>query len=398
MSNTLLTLGHIAREALVVLENNTVFAKYVNREYDDLFAKTGAKIGDTANLRKPIRVTVADGAGLQLQNAEETSTPIKLDKHKHVGLQFAQTDLLLSIDDFSKRFIQPSVAALANRIDLDGLALYKKLYNVVGAPGTVPNASSTYLSAGVTLDNGAAPQDEQRYLVVTSQMHATLAAAEQTLFNDREEISRQYRKGRIGEAHGFKWYMDQNCATHTNGTWAVAGTVNGAGQTGSNLVTAGWTTAALVEGDTFLIDGVYGVNPQSYMNHGAQQRFRVTAPCTDTAGAMTIPIEPAIITSGPFQTVNASPGHGATITMLGASGAVSPQGIAFHRDAMALVMADLPEPIGGAHFERVVSKKLGISMLLTRQFDITNYRNICRLDVLYGWAVIRPELACRVAS
>lgn len=400
MSNTLLTLGHIARECLVVLENNTVFAKYVSREYDDVFAKTGAKIGDTANLRKPIRPIVSDGQELQLQDAEETSTPVRLDSHKHIGMSFSNVDLLLSIDDFRKRFIEPQIAALANKIDNDGLKLYKRVYNTVGTPGSVPNASSTYLAGGVRLDDGAAPQDENRYMVVSSQMHATLAAAEQTLFHPGDEIGRQYRKGRIGTAHGFQWYMDQNVATHRVGTWAGNPQVNGASQTGASLITDGWTsgTTSLVEGDVFTIGGVYSVNPQSRESTGQLQQFVVTAPASDATGNMTLAISPPIVTSGQMQTVDAAPADNATITLFGASGTITKQGLGFHRDAFALVMADLPAPDDGTKFERVVSKSTGIAMLLTRQFDIRSYRNICRLDVLYGWACIRPELAVRVCS
>lgn len=396
--NTFLTLTDITYECARILENNLVAAKYVNRQYDDRFAKTGAKIGDTTNLRLPVRNTVSNGSTLVIQDDTETSTPLRLDKRKHIGFAFTKEDQLLKMDDFSKRFIAPKVAALANQVDADILALAKKVWNSVGTPGTTPNASSTYLSAGVKLDNNAAPQDEERFLIVPSQNHATLVAAEQALFNAREEISRQYRKGRIGMAHGFNWYMDQNCYSHTVGTYDGTPLVNGADQSGSSLITDGWTSTSLKEGDVFTIDDVYAVNPQSYQSTGQLQQFRVTADVSDTAGAMTITIEPEIIVSGPFQTVNALPANNAAITMVGATGTVSPQGLAFHRDAFALVMADLPEPGGGASFKRVSDKQLGISMLMTEQFDIVNFRTIVRLDILYGVAAYRPQLACRVWS
>lgn len=398
--NTFLTLTDITYECARVLVNNLVMAKYVNREYDDRFAKSGAKIGDTTNLRLPVRNTVSDGSTLVIQDDTETSTPLRLDKRKHIGFAYTKEDQLLRMDDFSKRFIAPKVATLANQVDADVLALGKKVWNSVGTPGTTPNSSSTYLSAGVKLDDNSAPQDEDRFLVVPSQNHATLVAAEQALFNSREEISKQYRKGRIGTAHGFNWYMDQNCYTHTFGTHSGTPLVKGAGQTGSSLITDGWTSGGctLNEGDVFTIADVYGVNPQSYQSTGKLQQFRVTSQISDTTGDMTIAIEPEIIVSGPFQTVNALPADNAPITMYGATGAVSPQGLAFHRDAFALVMADLPEPGGGASFKRVSDKQLGISILLTEQFDIVNFRTIVRMDILYGVAAYRPQLACRVWS
>lgn len=397
--NQYLTLTDITYECARVLVNNLVAGKYVNRSYDDRFARTGAKVGDTTNLRLPVRNTVSDGDEIEIQDDVETSVPLRLDKRKHIGFQYTQVDLLLKIDDFSRRFIQPKVASLANQIDADVLALMAlETYNSVGTPGTTPNASSTYLGAGVKLDNNSAPQDEDRFMVVPSQNHATLVAAEQTLFNAREEISKQYRKGRIGVAHGFNWYMDQNCYTHTIGTYAGTPQVNGASQVGSSLVTDGWTSTSLKRGDVFTIGGVFGVNPQSYQSTGQLQQFRVVSDVSDSGGAITITIDPEIIVAGPFQTVTASPADNASITMIGASGTASPQGMAFHRDACCLVMADLPEPGAGAASKRISDPQTGVSMLLTQQFDISKFRTICRLDVLYGIAMYRKQLACRVWS
>lgn len=401
-ANTLLTIEMITRECLRVLENNTVFAKYVDRQYDDQFARSGAKIGDTCNIRKPVRYLVSDGPTLSIQNSEEESVPIRLQSQKHVGLAFTSTERLLHIDDFSKRHIVPAIAALANKVDLDGLGLYKKVYNAVGTAATVPATSLTYLDAGVKLDNNAAPQDEMRYMVVNSRMQAKLISAEQTLFHSGEEISRQYRKGRIGTAHGFNWYMDQNVRTHTYGAQGGTPLVVGADQSGNSLAIDGCSNSITgwgKEGDDFTIDGVYAVNPQSYESTGELQQFTLTADVNSNgSGQATLVFEPAIIVSGAKQTVTALPANDAAINWGGATAAVSPQGLAFHRDAFALVMADLPAPEGGAEFQRLSSKKLGIALRLVKQYDIVNDRNICRVDVLYGWAPLRPEMACRVKS
>jgi hypothetical protein len=153
MANTLLTIDMITNEALMVLENHKVFCKYVNRKYDDQFARSGAKIGNVVNVRKPVRYIVSDGPTLQIQDATETFVAVPLQTQKHVDFTFSSADLTLSIDRFSDRFIKPAVAALANRIDLDGLALYKDVYQSVGTPGTTPAALLTYLNAGVKLDD-----------------------------------------------------------------------------------------------------------------------------------------------------------------------------------------------------------------------------------------------------
>lgn len=401
-ANTLLTISMITKEALRILENNLAFTKRVNRQYDDKFAVEGAKIGYVVNARKPVRYIVTTGQALQIQDATETQVPVTLTTQDHVDFQFSSADLALSVDDFKDRFLQPAVAALANKIDYNGLQLYTQVYNAVGTPGTVPNTLLTYLLAGVALDNNAAPQDDNRYVVITPKMQAYIVDALKGLFQQATAIAQQYVKGTMGTAAGFTWAMDQNCPTHTVGAQGGTPLVNGASQTGASLITDGWTAAAanrLKAGDVFTIANVYGVNPQSRQSTGDLQQFVVTADtASDGSGNATIPISPSIITSGAFQTVNVAPADNAALTVLGAASTATPQGLAFHRDAFTLVTADLPVPKGVDMGSRVSDKQLGISLRIVRAYDINTDQWPCRIDVLYGWASLRPELACRIAS
>lgn len=404
MANALLTISLITREALRVLENNLTFARQVNRQFDDKYGVEGAKIGTILNVRKPPRYIGRTGQALQIESAVETQVPVTLNTQFGVDLQFSSQDLALSIDDFSDRFIRPAISTVANKIDQDGLALYKQIYQQVGTPGAVPNALLTYLQAGVKLDEAATPMDGQRSVVITPLMQATIVDALKGLFQQAAAIAEQYVKGKMGTSAGFDWMMDQNCATHTYGTYAGTPLVNGASQTGASLITDGWTSgqATLNQGDTFTIGsgatGVYSVNPQSRQSTGSLQSFVVTQTISDTTGAMTINISPSIITSGAFQTVSGSPADNAAITVSGATGVVSPQGLAFHKDAFTLVTADLPLPGGVDMAARVSDKQLGISIRMIRAYDINSDQFPCRLDVLYGWAVLRPELASRIQS
>lgn len=400
--NTLLTISMITREALRILENNLAFTKRVNRQYDDKFAIEGAKIGYVVNARKPVRYIVATGQALALQDATETQVPVSLTTQDHVDFQFSSADLKLSIDDFGDRFINPAVSALANKIDYNGLQLYKQVYNSVqgGPPVITPTALLTYLMAGVALDNNAAPMDEQRHLVITPKMQAVIVDALKGLFQQSTQIAQQYMKGQMGTAAGFQWAMDQNCPTHVVGAYSGSPIVSGAGQTGASLLTTGWGSGVtfLKKGDVFTLAGVFSVNPQSRQSTGDLQTFVVTADIADTAGAITIPISPAIIISGAFQTVSNSPAASTPVVLFGTTGLSSPQGIAFHRDAFTLVTADLPVPKGTDMASRVSDKQLGISLRIVRDYDITTDQFPCRIDVLYGWATLRPELACRVWS
>lgn len=403
MANTLLTIDMITNEALMVLENNLVMARRVNRMYDGQFARSGGKIGNVVNVRKPVRYIVSDGPTLQVQDATETYVAVPLQSRKHVDFTFSSEDLTLSIDMFSDRFIKPAVAALANKVDLDGLALYKDVYQSVGTPGTTPSALLTYLQAGVKLDDSATPMDGMRNMVLNPLAQATIVDALKGLFQSSEQIKKQYMMGQMGTAVGFEWMMDQNINVHATGTWSVAGAMNGATASGaSSIVTNGWTTAALKKGDVFTIGtlaaGVVAVNPQSRQSTGALQQFVVTADISDTAGDMTIAISPTIYSSGPQQNVVAVPLTAQAINMLGTTGVQTPQNLAFHKDAFTLVMADLEMPGGVDMAARKSDPNSGISLRVVRQYDINNDLFPCRIDVLYGWATLRPELACRVAG
>lgn len=400
MANSLLTISMITKESLRVLENNLAFAKGVNRDYDDQFAIGGAKIGDTMNIRKPARYVGRTGTALAVEDTTETSVPLQLSTQYGVDINFTSKELTLSIDEFSNRIIKPAMATVANKLDADGLALYKSVYNAVGTPGTTPTALKTYLQAGAKMDYEATPRDGNRSLVIEPTAQVEIVDSLKSLFQSSDQIMKQYEQGNMGQAAGFKWSLDQNVAVHTVGPLGGTPLVNGAGQTGASLVTNGWTAAAalrLKAGDTFTIAGVFAVNPQSRASTGQLRQFVVTADVSsDASGNATIPISPAIVTSGAFQTVTASPGAGAAITVLGAANTLTPVNLAYHKNAFVLGCADLLLPKGVDMAARVSDKQLGLSARMVRAYDINNDKFPCRFDILYGWKAVYPELACRI--
>src|SRR3990167_4421767 len=397
--NETLTISMITREALRVLENNLAFTKLVNRTYDAKYGVEGAKIGTVLNVRKPPRYVGRTGQALSVEGAVESQVQVSLTTQFGVDLQLSSQDLALSIDDFSDRFIKPAIACVANKIDNDGLALYQNIYQSIGTPGTTPSTLLSYLQTGQKLNEAAAPDDGLRSLVITTAMQVTIVNALTGLFHQANAISQQYMTGKMGTAIGYEWYMSQNCNTHTVGAYAGTARVNGASQTGASLITDGWTasTSVLEVGDIFTVASVNSVNPQSRQNTGQLQQFVVTAQVTASgAGAKTISISPSISASGQNQTVNALPADDALITVVGAASQASPQGLAFHRDAFTLVCADLPLPGGVDMAARISDPQLGLSIRMIRAYDINTDNFPCRLDILYGWATLRPELACRI--
>lgn len=421
MANNLLTPIQITRDAARVLENNLVFTKQVNREYSDQFAIPGAKIGATINVRIPPQYSGRTGVNLSVEDAVETYRPLSLTTQFGVDIAFTSQDLTLSIDDFSDRFLKPAMAVIANKVDYDGLTMAKNnTWNQVGTPGTIPNSGLTYLQAGVKLKNMAVPMDGDMSAVLTPLAEATLVDANKGLFQQSDAIADQYRSGTMGRAYGMKFSMDQNIPTHTVGALGGTPAVNGAQSasttisgnitaSGANLltpfglVTDGWTASAaqrLNQGDVFTIAGVYSVNPQSKQTTGDLQQFVVTANASsDGSGNMTVNVLPRPIFSGPFQNVTSATNNiadNALITVVGTAATAYGQNLVFHKDAYMLGTADLIMP-DGVDFKARVQYK-GVSIRTVRQYRIGTDDLPTRLDVLYGWAPLYPQLACRVTQ
>ena len=415
MANQLLTISMITNEALMVLENELTFSSEVIRNYDDQFAVTGAKIGATLNVRRPGRFIGTTGPALNVEDFNETSVPVTLSTQFHVDTQFTSQDLALSLDSFSDRILKPAVAAIANNIDFAGTTMAKNnTANIVGTAGSPPTSLLTYLTAGAYLDSEGAPRDGRRSCIVEPFTGATIVDSLKGLFVPNDKIGMQYSKGMMGrDSAGMNWKMDQNIVSQTFGSYSTA-TLACATTTATGFLTTGWAStstialtattavAGLKQGDTFTIAGVYAVNPQNRQAYGSNKlrNFVVTADVTvATSGTTSVTVSPAVITAGQFQNVTIpSPSATAVVTPFDKTGAVSPQNIVMHKNAFTLATADLELP-DGVHFAgRASDKELGLSMRIVRQYTINNDSIPTRVDVLYGWAPLYPELACRVAA
>lgn len=420
-TDTILTPSMITQEALMVLENELTFAQGVDRQYDDRFAVTGAKIGDTLNVRRPARFIGASGPNLQVEDFNETSIPVVVGNRAsygdqfHVDTTFNTKDLTLAMDEFSDRFVKPAVATIANHIDVDGLTMAKnETFNIVGVPGTPPTGLITYLTAGAYLDAEAAPKDRKRQITIEPFTQAVIVDSLKGLFTPSTKLDSQFKTGMMGsDSGGMNWFMDQNVVSQTFGSYATTAgalTVNGANQglaSGwaftSTLSIATSQTVTLNQGDTFQLASVFGVNPQSRKSYGKLRNFVVKQTVTSGAGNFNVVVSPALIYGGQFQNVTISPAASAVVTPFSiastTAGAVSSfQNIMNHKNAFTLAMADLMLP-DGVHFAgRASSKKSGMSVRIVRQYTINNDSLPCRIDTLYGWAPIYPELSVRVAG
>lgn len=400
MANSLLTIDMITRKSLAILENNLVLSRNINRQYDDSFAVEGAKIGSSLRIRLPDRVLVTDGAALQTQDDNEQYTTLTVSTQKHVGINFTSAELSMQLDDFADRVLKPRISQLASSIDADVANVFASVGNSVGTPGTTPATALVMLQAQQKMNEAAAPMSP-RYLTVNPAANAALVNGLSGFFNPSDSISRQFKSGMMGEnVLGYEEVnMSQSIKSFTVGSRTATG-----GTTSAAVTTEGATTISITgagasgtvkAGDVFTVAGCFAVNPQTRESTGSLFQFVALADVTlDGSGAGTITVAPIYSAAHPLATVLSLPGNGNNVTFLGSASTTYPQNIAYHKDAFTLATADLILPQGVDMASR--ANHNGISMRIVRQYDINNDRMPCRVDVLYGYAAIRPQLACRV--
>ena len=398
MANSILTIDMITRKALEILENNLVLTRNVNRQYDDSFAVEGAKIGSTLRIRLPDRALVTDGAALQVQDDNEQHTTLAVASQKHIGINFTSAELTMQLDDFAERVLKPRISQLAASIDADVANAYKSIFHSVGTPGTTPSTSLVLLQAQQKLNENAAVMSP-RYATVNPAANAGLVEGMKGLFNPTDTISKQFKNGMMGMGVlGFdEINMSQSIKQHTTGDWGTVIEVDGTTTTqGTSQLAITFTGSAKTwkVGDVFTIEGVYMVNPQTRESTGSLMQFTVTEDLSASSSG-TLKFAPALYTSAhALATVTAFPANDADITMLGSAASQYAQNLVYHKDAITFATADLLLPQGVDMAARAVHN--GISLRVVRQYDINNDRMPCRIDVLYGYSAIRPQMACRI--
>lgn len=451
MTQQLLTMSYITNEALVVLENELVIANRVERQYSNEFAQTGAKVGNTVNIRRPPRYIGTYGPPLNVEDTFETYVPVVLNYQFHVDVQFTTQDLALSMDMFKKRILRPQIATVANRIDADSAQYYTySTGNFLGTPGIQPASYKIFSDARATLAMEACPTTGEKNNILDP---ITMSAVTDSLkgnFNPQATIGDLVEKGLIArQIAGLDWWEDQNILSFTTGAQGGTPTVSSSlsGSTAlissgwaasGTLATTGWTasTGVIKVGDIIQISGVYPVNPQNRLQYGRTTKGFVVLPpggfatppngaattgiyfapatltngtfnnltgvyTSDSSGNLTLNIGDAIISGGQFQNVTAAPtGTGNSITVNGGTGnasTVSPQGLIFHKYAFALAFADLPLPQGVEMAARAYDDEdVGMSIRLVTQYTINNDSEPTRADVLYGPASLYRSLGIRV--
>ena len=247
--------------------------------------------------------------------------------------------------------------------------------------------------ADVALDNNAAPMDEQRHLVSRPNAGVHRRCAEGVVPTGDGDFPAS-AKGQMGTAAGFQWAMDQNCRRTWSGHARASGRGGRRPDGRTSLTTTGWTTVAQ-EGDVFAMaparpastwsTAVPAVDrrPPAVRRHGGHHGHR---------RRNRHPIAPGIVTAV-FRRSWRHPQR---------RGDQRPQD---HR-APAHRASRSSRRVHARHGRpaRAKGHRHGVARLgqaaghLAPHVALRHHHGQfpCRIGILYGWATLRPELACRV--
>ena len=405
-SNKFLTLADITYKSADVLANSFGFTKTVNRNYDDRFAKTGAKIGTTTAMRLPAKFNFTSGSAIAIQALNDADMPLTLTTLYQRAFAIDSVDWTMSVDDFAGRYLNPALISMAQQIDQDGLNMaVQYTNNAVGTVGSAPTTQATVnalaQAARTRLVQELAPEGEEKHLLADPVFMSAAAQYNVNVFNNQGLVSAANEMGVISKMLGFTWRESQLVPAHTTGTYGGSPVISGSNQSGSSLITSGWSSGAttLNVGDVFTIAGVYDINDVTKVAYPFLKQFTVTQSVSDTSGAITVAISPAIVGPGdPRQNVSQLPPSGNAIVVFGASGATTQLALAYHKNAYVFGTADLDIPMDGATGYRASVPELGLSVRVVKQFDIRSNQNLMRIDLLGGWAPLYPQLGVKLAT
>ena len=407
--NTFITPDWVTTDTAMNWLNSIKFVGRMSREYGSSWRDKpdGAQIGDTVQVRLPQKWVVNEGQALQIQAILNQTVPVSITTQLQIGTEWSSAESALEVEKVQERYTKPAGKSMGNKCDVFAAEqVYKSIYYSVGAPGSAITSNETWLDAVALMRNVGVP--DELCAVLDPKAMAKLMAGNQTLFNPSAYLGEVYKSGKFsGPALGIdEWFYDPNMPTFTTGSFTSSTpAVVGASQTGSTLSIDGLGTYSFPVGQGFTIDGVYAVNPISFINTGELQQFVVTAAVSGSSTA-TLSISPSIITSGALQTVTASPADNAAISFIGSTGTVgatmtataSRQSIVFNPAAFAWVSADLPKNLPGAVAGRVSDDDAKLSMRYVEQYNVQTDQLPRRIDMLVGAAPVLPYFALRAWS
>jgi hypothetical protein len=380
MANAFLEAKLIARQALPILQNNLVFPALVSRDYSDTYQKQG----DTIQVERPAVYTAASfSSTISAQDINTQAMLVKLDQLADVSVEVTAKQLALNVDDFNRLVLKPAVVAIAEKINADGLNLYKKVPKWAGTSGTTPDGLDDFANAAKILNDNKVPTAMRKGVWGTAAT-AKFQVLDALVNADKAGTTEALREGSLGKVFGIENYMSQAVKTHTAGGYTSLADVTAAVTAASNAVdaTTGYTyssavltsaagaaTTKLEAGDILTIGGV--------------QVCVLEQTAAAVAGVVTAKVYPAFA-------ANVSSG---AVIFADVSARAHVANLAFVPEAFTFVTRPL-EMAAGAQSYTVNFNGLSIRVVI--QYDISTKKTIMSLDTLYGWAAPYPELATRI--
>jgi hypothetical protein len=411
-NNIILTPSVFVKGVLMNLEGYLAVGANMSHEYSKEFGKKQAQVGDTVSIKKPQRFTPSTGLQYQPQPLSMQKVQITIGDVTGVHFDWDSVEETLSIEDAQANYFKPAAIAISSVINANAAQFCaQNTFNAVGTPGTTPTTIDTYLGAGDKIVQLGLPPEEDLTCIINRKFSSSYVIGQKALFNPAGQISSMVKKGSIAdETLGYSFRKDQTIYTQTTGplggtplSSGSANTADGGNNATMNLLTKGWTSSAasrLVVGDRFTIATVYSVHPQTKASTGDLQQFVVLAPfSSDGSGNGSVSIAPAITPSGQYQNVTVAPIDGSAITVFGAAGTASPQGLLMHKNAFAFVSVPLATPKTGVVYSaQHTDPKTGISLALVQFFNGETRVQGTRFDVLTGFGVLYREMSCVIAG
>ena len=379
MSNVFITIKNIARETLMALKENIVMPQLCYRDFSGDFTENGA----TIQVKRPPKFTANDfthGNSVVNQDIQEESVPVTLNHLATVDVSWGTLEAAVNVGEQKVRdlVITPASYALAKKINHDGLNIYRQMPNRLGTAGTTPSAISDIAAARLFLNKAEAPE-ANRVAIWNADADSSLVQIDNLRKVNEAGQNKALREGEIGRVLGIDNYMSQGVATHTPGALTAGGT----GATGAKVKTAVTNGATVVlvsnASASATLTGSLKAGDNLTIGAGATAVKCVVA---EDATADSNEIEVTLLTK---VTVAA---NDAVAVGSGYAG-----NLVFHKNAIAFVNRPLVMPQGGAEGYVVTDPDSNLALRVTRGYDITTKTNKMSLDILYGYALVYPELA-----
>ena len=417
--NTFLTPDVIAREALLILEDNIVAPQMMSTSATADF--TGAKVGDTIRIRRPAFFGVDEYSGsanIKIQDAVENSVNLQIEKQFDVSFEVSSAELAFAVDEFNERLLKPAMSALAQKIDQYALTKIANLGGLFGVPTTYAAPSSLNHVASIVekMNNQNIPMTNRKFLVSPAMQTALYGIDEFVRADIRGAATSPVEEASLGRFMGLDTVMSQNLPKHSAlGTAATTASTDVVytsaaaykeGTTTINIAGGPAGVLTLAKGDTLAIDYIDGITREHVVTNDPSIPFasNAIAGVTITPGLYGVSGAVAVDTSTPDVVASGATVRNVTSTLVAdrTTTATTPvgsytMGAAFHPSAFQLVFVPQPNPMGPGTSSSTVNYN-GMSLRVLQSYDHIKKRDLISVDCLVGAAAVDGRLGVRVAS